>query len=128
MIEDPVFVKVENSSSFRRDILNGAVGTARALKSYEDLLKIRENKEKKIESLKKLVNSINKKFNELSEETIPSLEDIEKEISGKKIKKEELKKILPKTKVVKPDVHDEHKSDLDGEIQDIKIKLAKLNV
>ncbi len=129
MIEkNPVFVKLEDSSSLRRDILNSAVGTARALKSYEDLLKIREDKEKRIESLKKLVNNINKKFSELSEETIPALEDIEKEISGKTIKKEELKKSLPKTKVVKKDIHGEHVSGLDKEIADIKIKLAKLNV
>lgn len=123
---DPVFVKLENPSSIRKDVLDSAVEAARALKSYEDLLKVREEKTKKLGKLNKLMNKVESELRTLKRKTLPNLNEVEHLAEGKKIDKRKLAKRLPKTK--KKTVHEEKVDDLDEEISDIKLKLTKLGI
>ena len=125
--KSPIFVRLESPSSIRKDLLNSAVEAARGLKSYEELKKIRERKVKKIDKLKKLMNTVNREVKTLQNKTLPSLDEVDLLVEGKKIKQSKVNRRLPKTRKKKT-VSEEHVDELDKDISDMKLKLAKLGL
>ncbi|MCD4759851.1 hypothetical protein K8R33_03110 [archaeon] len=110
--KEPIYVKIENALSVRKQILEAAIEASSLLKRLESYKLLREMKLQQIKDLKKLMNKIDKEFSGFTrdlpkiklEEEIEELQEEEKPVKAKGL------------------------SEIDIELEEIKRKLAQLRV
>ena len=108
------YVKVDQPSHLRKNILETAIESAELLKKWESYQKIKEEKAEIFKKLVVVMNKIEKETNSLKKH-LPKSEDI-------KVKERKKEKVSIKEE------EKEHKFGLDREIDDIHSKLRKLKL
>ena len=89
--EESVHVRIEQPVELRKEILNAAIEATTILRFYEHYKLIREQKDKKIQKLEKLLHSLKSDLRKLNRE-LPKI----KEPKKKKAKITETEKIIEK--------------------------------
>ena len=112
--ESITYVKVDQPSHLRKNILETAIESAELLKKWESYQKIKEEKAEIFKKLVVVMNKIEKETNSLKKH-LPKSEDI-------KVKERKKEKVSIKEE------EKEHKFGLDREIDDIHSKLRKLKL
>lgn len=126
--EDPIYVSIDNPTSFRKEILERAIHVTEILKDYERYKLIRERKTKKLQELRGLVFDMRKTRKSLIN-SLPALpeEKEKKEQKEEVVEKEEVKKIEKPVKIEPPKVHVSREEDsLTNELMEIEKKLRSL--
>jgi len=119
MKENPLRVRIDETYSIRKGILEGAVTAVEIMKRYNDYKELRDKIHEKRVKLAGLSESIRSSFNNLKNKRLPKLppEYMEKKII-------ELREPVKKIKRVEVKKYD---SPLDKEIAEIKRKIESLN-
>lgn len=116
--EDPTYVRIENAMTFRKSLLSTAIEAGTLLKHVESYKLLKELKMKEIKNLHTIMGEIEKEFRKFKSELPQVKEEIKEE------KKVETSKSVEQPEEKKVD----HLSGLDAELEDIKRKLAELNL
>lgn len=88
------YVKVEDSTDVRKEVLSCTLGTVKILRDYGDFQKLRRKKVQTFVSLKKQMKELQESLQELREKYIP---EIEQKMEVMQIKRESVKKMsVPK--------------------------------
>jgi len=113
--EDPTYVKIDNAMTFRKNLLRTAIEAGTLLKRIESYKLLKELKMKEIKKLHAIMGEIEKEFKKFKSD-LPKIKEYSpvEEVS-EPAKKSEEKKVV-------------HLSGLDAELEDIKQKLADLNI
>jgi hypothetical protein len=126
-LENPMYVNIEDSISFRKEILETAVDVTGVLKNYEEYKYTRDRKSKKLQELRNLLLDAKKTFRELNK-NLPSLPE-EKIIEPKTEQKlvEIKEKPVEEVKIEEPKVVVSKEEDkLTKELMEIQKKLRTL--
>ncbi|MDD5650404.1 MAG: hypothetical protein PHF86_08330 [Candidatus Nanoarchaeia archaeon] len=126
-IENPMYVNIENSISFRKEILETAIDVTGILKNYEEYKYTKDRKSKKLQELRGLLLDAKKTFREMNK-NLPELPE-EKVVEPKTEKQIEVKKEIPKeeVKIEEPKVVVSKEEDkLTKELMEIQKKLKTL--
>jgi len=113
--ENPTYVKVENALTLRKELLGTAIDVTTLLKRWESYKMIREMKMREIKVLHSLMKEMEKEFSKLKS-VLP------------KIKIEAEKEENVSIEDNKIPLRDRGLSEIDREIQEIKDKLAQINI
>jgi hypothetical protein len=112
--ENPTYVKVENALTLRRELLGTAIDVTTVLKRWEGYQMIREMKMREIKALHSLMKEIEKEFKKLKS-ALPKL----------KVEQTREEDSLEEASIP---VREKGLSGIDREIQEIKDKLAQINL
>jgi hypothetical protein len=112
--EDPTYVRIENAKTFRKSLLRTAIEAGTLLKHVESYKILKELKMKEIKNLHAIMGEIEKEFRKFKTE-LPKIKEEEKVETLKSVEQPEKRKIA-------------HLSGLDAELEEIKQKLAELNL
>jgi len=112
--ENPMYVKIDGALSLRRELLGTAIDVTTLLKRWESYKMIREMKMREIKALHKIMGEIQKTFDKINR----GLPKIKIEVEKEEVPTE--KKKIP--------VREKGLSAIDQEIQEIKDKLAQINL
>jgi hypothetical protein len=117
VVEDPTYVRIDNAMTFRKNLLRTAIEAGTLLKKIESYKLLKELKMKEIKNLHAIMGEIEKEFRKFKSE-LPKVKEYQED------KKIEVSKPVERVEEKKID----HLSGLDAEIEDIKQKLAELNL
>lgn len=124
--ENPMYVYIEDPTSFRKEILKNAIEVTTTLKHFEEFKITRDRKTKKLQELRNLLLDAKKKQKELLKD-LPALPEEKtkevpekKEVAEKVVKKEIVEIEPPKVVVSKEE------DKLLKELNDIQRKLKEL--
>jgi len=135
------YVNVDEPAEIRKDILQAAMETAKLIKSYESIKKLRVQKFKQLDNLYKTMREISRLLTHLKRTDMPlykeiedqlkkeaqelkdEWKDIEKKISEKDKPKPVQEELAPVIKRSEPEM-----SGIDKDMAEIKIKLSKLDI
>ncbi len=115
--EDPTYVRIENAMTFRKNLLGTAIEAGTLLKHVESYKLLKELKMKEIKNLHLIMGEIEKEFKKFKSE-LPKVKEVQEK---KEIIVSESVEVPKKKKV-------DHLSGLDAELDDIKQKLAELDL
>jgi hypothetical protein len=137
--KDILHVRIEKPIDFRKKTLKSAIDATSLLKNYESYKILKEEKMKKIVELNSTLKEIHHLMGELKNKNLPIVKEIEEEIQ--KEEKRRAKKISQfskvKVQIKKPkDIEkpalikrpDTEMSRLDKELEEIKLKLSRLEI
>ncbi|MBU3941167.1 MAG: hypothetical protein KKH88_04530 [Nanoarchaeota archaeon] len=133
------YINVDEPAEIRKDILQAAMETAKIIKSYESIKKLRVHKLKHLDNLYKTMRDVSRLLTHLKKTDMPLYKEIEDQLKKEEQElkdewKDVEKKIEEKDKpnftqeepnqiIEKPEM-----SGIDKDMADIKEKLSKLNI
>ena len=109
-----MYVKINGALSLRKDLLGTAIDVTTLLKGWESYKMIREMKMREIKALHSIMGEIQKTFSKINR-GLPQIK-----IEEEKEEVQEVKKNIP--------AREKGLSAIDQEIQEIKDKLAQINL
>ena len=133
------YINIDEPADIRKDILQAAMETAKIIKSYESIKKLRVHKLKHLDNLYKTMREVSRLLTHLKKTDMPLYKEIEEQLKKeeqelkdewkdveKKIEEKDKPKPIqgePNQIIEKPEM-----SGIDQDMADIKAKLSKLNI
>lgn len=128
--EESVHVRLDMPIDKRREVLQVTIDTMRLMKDYENLLRIRQEKDLKYAEFRKIVSSINKMVKELRVKELPlDSEDMKhvKKVKSQSVMAPVVKKVEKVLKGKEKKKEEEVKKPvLDRQIEELQRKLQSL--
>ena len=115
VVEDPTYVRIDNAMTFRKNLLRTAIEAGTLLKKIESYKLLKELKMKEIKNLHTIMKKIEKEFKKFQSDLPKVKEYTPVEEASEPNEKVEEKKTV-------------ELNGLDAELEDIKQKLADLNI